>query len=197
MNYKLRQIPGSGIWLFQNQSLTGGKIFQSSEIFLWDHTITDTELGDILASLESKKTTIIIDACYAGGFADRTILNFRTSLFLRSGIPQDGRIVISSTSKFRFGYASTTQGPLFSLLWLEGLSDRNADGFKPGLFDRGVPRNLKMFQDGVVSVEEAFYYSRYQLRTNEKYQDFKSMQPQINDAYPHRGFLRSTDELIL
>jgi hypothetical protein len=191
------------IWIFshgvgdQNQSLTGGRIFQSSEIFLWDDTLIDTELGDILAPLESKKTTIIIDACFAGGFADRTIFNFHTSLFLRSGIPGDGRIVISSTSKFRTGYASTTQGPIFSLLWFEGLSSGDADGFKPGLFDRGVPRDLKMFQDGIVSVEEAFYYTRYQFRTNENFQDFESMQPQINDRYPHNGFLRNRDELIL
>jgi len=191
------------LWIFshgvgnQDQSLTGGKIFQNSEIFLWDDTITDTELGDILAPLESKKTTILIDACYAGGFADRTILDFHTSLFLRSGIPRDGRIVISSTSKFRTGYASTTQGPIFSLLWFEGLSNGDADGFRSGLFDRGVSRILKMFQDGIVSVEEAFYYARYQLRTNEKYEDFNSMQPQINDEYPHHGLLRSRGEFIL
>ncbi|MCX6663312.1 MAG: caspase family protein, partial [Euryarchaeota archaeon] len=191
------------LWIFnhgagnKNQPLTGGKILQSSEIFLWDDTVTDKELGDILAPLESKKAAILIDACYAGGFADRTILNLRTSLFSRSGIPHDGRIVISGTSKFRTGYASTTQGPIFSLLWFEGLSSGKADGYRPGLFDRGVPRNLKMFQDGKVSVEEAFYYARTMLRTDEKYQDFKSMQPQINDEYPHRGVLRNRGELIL
>lgn len=191
------------LWIFshgagdQNQTLTGGKLFQNSEIFLWDHTLSDIELGDILAPLDSKKTTIIIDACYAGGFADRTIFNFRTLFFLRSGIPKDGRIVISGTSKFRTGYASTTQGPIFSLLWFDGLTSGDADGFKPGLFDRGVPRNLKMFQDGIVSVEEAFYYARYELRTNKDLQEFKAMQPQMNDEYPHYGFLRNNGELIL
>jgi hypothetical protein len=191
------------LWIFnhgagnQKRPLTGGKIFQSSEIFLWDDTVTDKELGGILASLKSKKAVVLVDACYAGGFADRTILNLRTSLFFRSGISRDGRIVISGTSKFRTGYASTTQGPIFSLLWFEGLSSGKADGFRPGLFNRGVLRNLKMFQDGKVSVEEAFYYARYQLRTDEKYQDFKSMQPQINDKYPHRGVLRNRGELIL
>ncbi len=191
------------LWIFNhgagnlNQPLTGGKILQSSEIFLWDDTVTDKELGDILAPLESEKVVILIDACYAGGFADRTIFNLRTSLFFRSGIPDNGRIVISTTSKFRTGYASTTQGPIFSLLWFEGLSTGNADGYRPGLFNRGVPRKLKMFQDGEVSVEEAFFYARNMLRTNEKYQDFKSMQPQINDEYPHRGILRNRGELIL
>ncbi len=191
------------IWIFNhgvgnnNKTFTGGKILQRSEIFLWDDTITDQELGDILKPLESKKVAIIIDACYCGGFADRTILGLRTSLFLRSGIPDNGRVVISGTSKFRLGYASTIQGPVFSLLWFEGLSTGQADGYRPGLFDRGVLRKMKMFQDGKVSVEEAFYYARSMLRTDEKYQDFKSMQPQINDEYPHRGLLRSRGELLL
>ncbi|HWR63129.1 MAG TPA: hypothetical protein VN365_01860, partial [Candidatus Thermoplasmatota archaeon] len=191
------------IWIFNhgvgnnNKTFTGGKILQRSEIFLWDDTITDRELGDILKPLESKKVAIIIDACYCGGFADRTILGLRTSLLLRSGIPDNGRVVISGTSKFRLGFASTIQGPVFSLLWFEGLSTGQADGYRPGLFDRGVLRKMKMFQDGKVSVEEAFYYARSMLRTDEKYQDFKSMQPQINDEYPHRGLLRSRGELLL
>ena len=191
------------LWIFNhgvgnnNKTFTGGKILQRSEIFLWDDTITDQELGDILAPLQSMKVTIIIDACYAGGFADKTILSLRTSLLLRSGIPQNGRIVISGTSKFRPGYASTIQGPIFSVLWFDGLTTGNADGYRPGLFDHGVLRKLKVFQDGVVSVEEAFYYARSMLRTNEQYQDFKSMQPQINDRYPHRGLLRNRGELIL
>jgi hypothetical protein len=190
------------IWIFDhgignnNKTFTGGKILQRSEIFLWDDTITDKELGDILAPLESKKVAIIIDACYTGGFADRTILSLRTSLFMRSGIPQNGRVVISGTSKFRAGYASTIQGPIFTLLWFEGLSTGNADGYRPGLFDRGILRKMKIFQDGQASVEEAFYYARTMLRTDEKYQDFKSMQPQINDGYPHRGLFRSRGELI-
>jgi hypothetical protein len=191
------------LWIFshglgnQNQTFTGGKILQRSEIFLWDTTVTDKELGNLLDSLESKKATIIVDACYAGGFADKTIAGFQTSLLLRSGIPRSGRIVISGTSKFRVGYASTIQGPLFTLLWFEGLSTGKADGYKPGLFDRGVFRKLKFFQDGKVSVEEAFYYARVILRTDERFQDYKSMQPQMNDGYPHRGLLRSWGELIL
>jgi len=191
------------LWIFNHgagnskKPVTGGKILQSSEIFLWDDTVTDKELGNILAPLESKKAVILVDACYAGGFADRTIFDLHTSLLFRSGIPQNGRIVISGTSKFRAGYASTVQGPVFSLLWFEGLSSGKADGYRPGLFDRGVARNLKMFHDGKVSVEEAFYYARTMLRTDAKYKEFKSMQPQINDEYPHRGFLRSRGELVL
>ncbi|MFA5102113.1 MAG: Ig-like domain-containing protein [Candidatus Thermoplasmatota archaeon] len=191
------------LWIFNhgvgnsNKTFTGGKLLQNSEIFLWDDTVTDKELGVLLAPLTSKKVAILIDACYAGGFADRTILDFRTSLFFRSGIPQNGRVVISATSKFRPGYASTIQGPLFSLLWFEGLVTGEADGYRPGLFDRGVFRKLKVFHDGEVSVEEAFYYARAMLRTDEKFQDFKTMQPQINDAYPHRGLLRNQGGLIL
>ncbi|KYK20191.1 hypothetical protein AYK25_01245 [Thermoplasmatales archaeon SM1-50] len=191
------------IWIFnhgvgnQNKTFTGGKILERSEIFLWDNTLTDKELGSLLAPLKSKKVTIIIDACYAGGFADRTIASLRTSLLLRSGIAGNGRIVISGTSKFRAGYASTIQGPIFSLLWFEGLSTGKADGYKPGLLDRGVLRQLKFFRDGKVSVEEAFYYARVMLRTDETLQEFRSMQPQINDGYPYRGLLRNWVELIL
>ncbi len=191
------------IWIFNhgvgnnNKTFTGGKILQRSEIFLWDDTINDRELGTILAPLESNKVAIIIDACYTGGFADKTILSLRTSLFLRSGIPENGRVIISGTSKFRAGFASTTQGPLFTLLWFEGLTSGNADGYKPGLFDRGVLRKMKMFQDGQTSVEEAFYYARAVLRSDEQFKEFKTMQPQINDGYPHRGLFRNRGELLL
>jgi len=191
------------IWIFnhgagnQKKPIFGGKILQSSEIFLWDNTITDRELGNLLAPLTSPKTTILIDACYAGGFADRTIFNLKTSLLFHSGVPKDGRVIISSTSKFRTGYASTTQGPVFTLVWFDGLSSGRADGFRPGILDRGVPRNLNLFKNGVVSVEEAFYYARYVLRTDANLKEFKSMQPQMNDEYPHRGVLRSQGQLEL
>jgi hypothetical protein len=191
------------IWVFNHgagdleNGLTGGKLLKSSEIFLWDDTLSDKELGDILSPLESSKVTLLIDACYAGGFADRTIFNLRTSLFFRSGIPENGRVVIAGTSKFRSGFASTAQGPIFTLLWFEGLSTGSADGFRPGVLDLGKPGVLKLFQDGKVSVEEAFYYARYMLRTDENLKDFRSMQPQINDQYPHRGVLRSRGGLVL
>jgi hypothetical protein len=191
------------LWIFNHgtgetkKTLFGGKLLQSSEIFLWDNTITDKDLGDLLRPLQSTKTTIIVDACYAGGFADKTIFNLRTSLLFRSGIPHDGRVILTGTSKFRTGYASTTQGPIFSLLWFEGLSSGKADGFRPGLFDRGVERKLGIFKDGKVSVEEAFYYARYTLRTDAAFKDYRTMQPQINDQYPHRGILRSRGGLVL
>jgi hypothetical protein len=191
------------IWIFSHgvgessRKLTGGKLLQSSEIFLWDDTVTDKELGDILAPLESQKVTILVDACYAGGFADRTIFDLPTSLLFRSGIPGNGRVVISGTSKFRTGFASTTQGPVFSVLWFEGLTTGDADGFRAGLFQRGVPRHLKIFEDGKVSVEEAFFYARYQLRTDPAFKEFNVMQPQMNDQYPHRGIWRSREGLIL
>jgi len=191
------------IWIFNHgagnlkQKITGGKLLKSSEIFLWDNTLTDKELGSLLAPLTSKKTTILIDACYAGGFADRTIFDLRTSLLFRSGIPKDGRVVITGTSKFRTGFASTTQGPIFSLVWFDGLSTGKADGFRPGILDRGMPGNLKLLKDGKVSMEEAFYYARYMLRTDPNLKDFKAMQPQMNDEYPHRGLLRNNGELEL
>jgi hypothetical protein len=85
---------------------------------------------------------------------------------------------------------------LFSLLWFEGLASGNADGFRSGLLKRGrLP--LIQFQDGKVSVEESFFYSRYLLRTVDNIDEFNSMQPQINDQYPNKGFLRSLKGLSL
>jgi hypothetical protein len=191
------------LWIFNHghgdatNTLTGGKIFEQSQIFLWDGIISDKTLGTTLQPLKSQKTTIIIDACYAGGFADKTIFNIPTSLLIRSGIPQPGRIVITGASKFRKGYASTLYGPLFSLIWFEGLTTGNADGYRPGILNLGRPTQLSLFKDGKVSVEEAFYYARYILRTNPDLKEFRTMQPQINDKYPYRGALRNNQDLIL
>ena len=61
----------------------------------------------------------------------------------------------------------------------------------------GKPRKLNFFKDGEVSVEEAFYYARYKLSTDESMKDFGSMEPQINDKYPYRGLFFSRKGLIL
>jgi len=191
------------IWVFghgygdSSKPVAGGKILEKSAFFLWDNTVTDSEFGNLLSGLKSKKTCVIVDACYSGGFADKTIFNLPTLFLLHSGISKPGRIVITGASKFRVGYASTTQGPLFSLLWFEGLSTGNADGFRPGIDKRGRPTILKIFKDSKASVEEAFYYARYILRTSKALEDYQKMEPQINDQYPNRGFIRSLGGMSL
>jgi hypothetical protein len=191
------------IWMFghgwgdANNTHAGGKILENSAVFLWDDTIEDRELGTLLSGLKSDKTCVIVDACYSGGFADKTIYNLPTFFLMHSGIPKSGRIVISGASKFRLGYASTTEGPLFSLLWFEGLKTGNADGFRPGIDKSGRPTHLRIFKNGKVSAEEAFYYARYMLRTTKTFEDYKKMEPQINDQYPHKGPLRSMKEMYL
>lgn len=184
-------------WGDQNNQITGGKILERSGLFLWDEMLTDRELGDILYSLRSDETCIIVDACFSGGFADKSILDFPTFFLLNSGIPGPGRVVMTGASKFRPGYASTTQGPLFSLLWFEGLTSGEADGFRPGVLSVGKPPRFSFSKDRKISVEEAFYYARYVLRNNEYLDDYDEMEPQINDQYPHRGPLRSKAELVL
>ena len=191
------------LWVFnhgygdQNRTVFGGKLFRQSEIFLWDDVMSDRELGDVLKPLKAKKVCVIVDACYSGGFADKTLFNLPTSLLLRSGIPQNGRIVISATSKFRKGFASTTEGPLFTNLWFEGLKTGDADGFKPGFLHRGKPMLLRFFKNGEVSVKEAFYYAKYVLRTDKSLSEYKWMEPQMNDRYPHRGLFFSRGEMVL
>ena len=182
----------------ENRALFGGKILESSAVFLWGgDLVTDKDLGNLLSGLRSRKTCVIVDACYSGGFADRAILDFKTFVLLRSGIPKSGRVVMSGASKFRVGYCSTTNGPLFSQLWFEGLVTGDADGFKRGIAHTGRPTRLKLFKDGKVSVEEAFYYARYTLKHNDIYNDYDEMEPQINDQYPNKGILLSSKGMIL
>ena len=180
-----------------NKILFGGKILERSAVFLWDDTLTDKELGDLLIGLRSDKTCIIVDACYSGGFADKTIFDFPEFFLLDSNIPSSGRVVMTGASKFRVGWASPIDGPLFSDLWFEGLTTGDADGYRPSIRNIGRPTVLRLFKDGKVSVEEAFYYARYVLRTERALDDYDNMEPQINDQYPRNGILGSSGGLIL
>ena len=56
---------------------------------------------------------------------------------------------------------------------------------------------LGLFKNGKISVEEAFYYARYMLRTDPSLVEFRTMEPQINDQYPHKGILSSQWGLFL
>ncbi len=179
-------------------SLTGGKLFERSAFFLWnDDIMTDKELDDALTYLKSRKVCIIVDACFSGGFADKTILSLPENFVFKSSISSPGRVVIASTSKFRVGYTSLQYGPLFTQLWFEGIKTSDADGFKPGLFDIGRPTRLNLFKDGSISVEEAFYYARFVLKNSEVLKDYNNMEPQINDQYPRAGNLFNNRGLIL
>jgi hypothetical protein len=178
--------------------LTGGKILERSSIFLWDEEmINDKEIGDALATLKSRKTCVMVDACFSGGFADKTIFGFSEIFAFKSGLAKPGRVLISGASKFRVGYASMEHGPLFTLLWFEGIKTGDADGFRPGLRDTGRPTRLNLFRDGSVSVEEAFYYAKYVLRNTPELEDYNKMEPQINDKYPKSGNLLNVKGLVL
>ncbi len=191
------------IWFFSHgcsdneEGFFGGKFLKRSAIFLWDDILTDKDLGDMLSGLKSQETCVIVDACFSGGFADKTILNFPELFLFRSGLSQSGRVVITGESKYRKGYASTIYGPLFSLIWFNGIKTGEADGFRPGILNTGRPTRLNFFKDGIVTVEEAFYYARYIIRTDESLLDYNDMEPQINDKYPSAGFFGNNDGLIL
>jgi len=180
------------IWIYNHgvgndrYKFTGGKILENSAIFMWDGIVKDSDLGSMVGNLNAEKTCIIVDACYAGGFANKAMFNLPS--ILSSGIPKKGRIVITATSKFRKGYADIKKGPLFTQFWLEGLTTGNADGYRSGLFKTGRKTFLPFFKDGKVSVEEAFYYARCKLRSPQ-YIRYRSMQPQINDKIPGDTFL--------
>ena len=170
---------------------------ERSAVFLWDDILTDKELGDLLSTLRSDKTCIIVDACYSGGFADKTIFNLPELFLFGSSVSSPGRVVMTGASKFRIGYASTTKGPLFSQLWFYGITSGDADGFRPFIANIGRPTRLKMFKDGKVSVEEAFFYARYILRTDKDLKEYSKMEPQINDQYPSKGLIGNLKGMIL
>ena len=180
-----------------NEISAGGKIFERSAVFLWDDRINDEQLGNLLNPLKSKRTCIIVDACFAGGFADKTILNIPELFLFKSNIAKNGRVIISATSKFRVGYTSITTGPLFTQLWFRGILTGEADGFLPGFLRTGRPSMLRIFKDGKVSVEESFYFARYTIRKSNDLQDFNKMEPQINDRYPRLSILFNNRGLIL
>ncbi len=180
-----------------SNSLTGGKVLERSSVFLWNNEIlTDKELGDLLSNLNSEKTCVLVDACYSGGFADKTIFNFPELFLYKSGLAKNGRVVIAGASKFRVGYASTLYGPLFSRIWFEGVKTGDADGFRSGLFDTGKPPRFNRNKDGKVSVEESFYYARYVLKNDGDLEDYNKMEPQINDMYPRKGLLLNNKGLV-
>jgi len=176
---------------------TGGKLFERSSVYLWDDTLEDNELGTLLQNLKSKKTCIVVDACFSGGFADKTIYNMPELFLFNSKIPSNGRVVITGASKFRLGYASVSTGPLFSTLWFYGLYSGDADGYKSGILNSGRPSKLNLFKDDIVSVEEAFYYARYMLKNDANLQNYSKMEPQISDRYPRKGIFGSSDGLVL
>jgi len=180
-----------------DKRIFGGKLLKRSAFFLWDDTLTDKELSNLLSGLNSKKTCIIVDACYSGGFADKTILNLPEFFLFRSHLTKSGRVVMTGASKFRIGYASLTEGPLFSQLWFYGIVSGEADGFRAGILNFGRPTLLRIFKDGKVSVEEAFFYARYVLRVNKNLEDYSRMEPQINDQYPRKGIFGSLKGLVL
>lgn len=184
-------------WGDNSNKYTGGKLFQRSAIFLWDEKLLDSELGAMLDGLESKETCVIVDACFSGGFADKTIFNFPEFFLLKSDLNKPGRVVMTGASKFRQGWTSTVVGPLFTNLWFEGLKTSRADGYKSGFLETGRKPVLNLLKDGRVSVEEAFYYACYTLRKTEELHDFDDMQPQMNDKYPKTGLWGNKEGLFL
>ena len=83
--------------------------------------------------------------------------------------------------------------------WNQKRQDKLSDFLKllPSFSFPEDKTRFRRFKDGKVSVEEAFYYARYMLKTDENFEDFKKMEPQINDQYPNKGLLRSFPGMVL
>ena len=61
----------------------------------------------------------------------------------------------------------------------------------------GKPPIFEFNKDSKVSVEEAFHYASYFLRTDTNLEDYSKMASQINDQYPRRGILRNNKDMVL
>jgi len=134
----------------------------------WYSYIWDDLLNFFISKLESQGVCLIVDSCYSGGFRDPPFENANdafeeyTAQSFSEGLVEDlagqGRVVLMSSEEYTVSY-----GSYFSSFLIEG--------FK-GWAD--LAGNI----DGVVSAEEAFYYSQFWVDL------LGDQHPTIADYYP-------------
>jgi hypothetical protein len=118
--------------------------FENTNKFLWDDL-----LNVYLSALESRALCVIIESCYSGGFNDpprtkrsKNYIESYSSVDFQNGFIEElgdsGRVVLMSSEECELSY-----GCIFSRYLSEGL--------------RG---NADENDDGIVTAEEAFYYSK-------------------------------------
>lgn len=125
-----------------------------SEIVLFNNQyFTESDFNNALANLKSKKSLFVFDCCQAGGFAALNPLG-TSSMRLFGGIAKDGWVVVSASS-LTFSYDSDNGGVFTNTYWRDGLANGRANN---NMFARLIGGTGT---DTRVSVEEAYYYSRF------------------------------------
>lgn len=144
----------------------------------WYAFIWDDLLNFFISQLESQGVCLVVDSCYSGGFNDppfnsKSALQGYSAESFTQGLIEDlasqGRVICMSCQEYESCYGSH-----FSDYFISGLG---------GLADLGGNIN------GVVSAEEAFYYSKFWVEI------LHSFTPSIVDLYPSNN--PSSGELSL
>lgn len=119
--------------------------FDDTTKYLWDDL-----LNQYLNNLESKGICLIVESCYSGGFndnpkriysRDKTLETYNSRSWIQgfsSDLSSKGRVVLMSSEEDELSY-----GCYFTQFLIDGLN---------GLADKN--------NDGVITAEEAFYYSK-------------------------------------
>jgi len=155
--------------------IAGAQNAQDSNICTFDEWTWCSEMKPIVQEIKHKKMLIVFDCCVAGaasgndcGILNQNILNSLTG---------PGIVVVTASTQFTLGWMdpSTGWGLFGEAFWKEGLYKDKGDGANPLFTDN----------DGKASAEEAFWYAKIIIGTNQVYNT--EAQPTMNDQY--EGYL--------
>jgi len=155
-------------------------------LYLWgppshseNHTLSDGEAAEFLANLKSKKVLFGGDACHAGEFGGRLDIGEKLNkIFGEPYMDRNGTVIAVGAPWFWANMVSTYGGGTFTLWFsaaLLGVKDfrgKTADDFPYGN------------KNGKISVEEAFKWTRSQMKT-----DNPLYPPDFNDKYKGEMYL--------
>ncbi len=126
----------------------------------WGKTLTVpmSDLKEWFSVLKSKKFVFITDSCQTGEMAGIGPNQFGVSL--SEGLSAEGRIIISGSSDATLAY-STGVGGAFTIAFLNGTlyGDGCSETVPPDIVD------VIGEKDGMISVEEAFWYTWWMMET--------------------------------
>jgi len=122
--------------------------------------ITDDEINFMLNRIHAKGIAMIVDSCHSGGFNDNWSYakNYNMAYELGKDLMGRNRVIVTSVAEDEVSY-----GSIFSMDMIRGLQ---------GYGDKN--------NDGLCSIEEAFYYTEPKVLN---WSD-NGMHPQIFDDYP-------------
>ena len=123
------------IYITNHGANTGGE----SYTYLWHDSLFAHELAAKLDKIKAGTITVLMQCCYSGGFVPY--------------IQDSNRVIITASSALQESHMQTDKGyGIFSNLWTEAMAGINRTGYKKVDADEN--------HDGIVSMEEAFFYAQ-------------------------------------